>query len=72
MKKPMHYLDRAYCSLSVADGTGRGCCNTSCDRYVSRHVIAGAEKAKLPLGLADMRTSKCGFISDGDEPREAA
>lgn len=54
------YRDRAFCSLSRAE-----CVNTACDRYVSDTVLRLAEKANLPIGWADLQTSKCGY-----QPRE--
>jgi hypothetical protein len=54
------YRDRAHCSLSIGE-----CANTACDRYVSETVLRLAKKAKLPIGWADLKTSKCGYV-----PRE--
>lgn len=62
-----HFRDRAYCSRSGTD-VPRGlepCCRESCDRYVSETVQRLADKARLPIGYADLKTSKCGFV-----PRE--
>jgi hypothetical protein len=54
------YRDRVFCSLSRAE-----CVNTACDRYVDETVRRLADKAKLPIGWADLKTSKCGYV-----PRE--
>jgi hypothetical protein len=62
------YRDRAYCLRSSDDSIVLGrlsCANTACDRYVSETVRRLAEKAKLPIGWADLKTSKCGY-----QPRE--
>lgn len=62
----MIYRDRAYCTRSDLDVFGeRACHNTKCDRYVDATVERLAEKAKLPIGWADLMTSKCGYL-----PRE--
>lgn len=56
------YRDIAYCSRS---GVG-SCANTACPRFVDETVKRLAAKAKQPIGWADLKTSKCGFV-----PREA-
>lgn len=57
------FRDRAHC---VRSGTG-ACANTACDRFVDATVKRLAEKAQQPIGWADLKTSKCGFV-----PRENA
>ncbi len=60
------YRDRAYCRRSAAGAFGDfGCHNAKCDRYADAKVIEQAAKAKLPIGWADLKTSKCGY-----QPRE--
>jgi hypothetical protein len=60
------FRDRSYCTRSALDVFGeRGCHNTKCDRYVDETVERLAAKAKLPIGWADLKTSKCGYV-----PRE--
>jgi hypothetical protein len=60
------YRDRAHCTRSALDVFGeRGCHNTKCDRYADAKVIEQAAKANLPIGWADLQTSKCGYL-----PRE--
>lgn len=61
------YRDRAHCSRS-GEGIPAGldaCANTACDRFVTETVARLADEAKMPIGYADLRTSKCGFV-----PRE--
>lgn len=57
-----HFRDRAYCVRS-----GFKCTNTACDRYADETVVKLADKAKLPIGWADLMTSKCGY-----QPKEQA
>jgi hypothetical protein len=65
------YRDRAYCARSrdawanVPIGVPIDCVNRNCDRYADAKVIEQAAKAKLPIGWADLKTSKCGY-----QPRE--
>ena len=60
------YRDRAYCVRS-ADVEFRNfrCANAACDRFADAKVIEMARKAKQPIGWADLKTSKCGYL-----PRE--
>lgn len=62
------FRDRAHCLRSDAENVVAGftCANTACDRFVDATVERLAAKAKLPIGWADLKTSKCGFV-----PREA-
>jgi len=58
----IHFKGRAYCTRSVLDVfDNRGCWNSKCDRFVDDTVIDQAAKAKLPIGWADLMTSKCGY-----------
>lgn len=62
------YRDRAYCLRSRGEWTPHGvdeCGNRRCDRYADAKVIEQASKAGVPIGWADLMTSKCGFV-----PRE--
>ena len=57
-----HFLDKAFCVRSSFK-----CVNTACDRYADDALIKQAEKAKLPIGWADLKTSKCGYIPREEE-----
>lgn len=43
------------------------CLNESCDRFARAALVDTARKAKQPIGWADLRTERCGFV-----PREGA
>lgn len=65
------YRDRAFCILSTGDFRGQFACrNTACDRFITTAVEQGAHRQGLPIDMADLRTSKCGYTSG--KPREAA
>lgn len=61
------YRDRAFCARSrfeAPTGMSAFCANTTCDRYADAKVREMAAKAKFPIGWADLKTSKCGFVGD--------
>lgn len=65
------YRGRCYCVLSTSDFRGVPACrNTACDRFVTEAVEQAAHRQGLPIDMADLRTSKCGYTSG--EPLEAA
>lgn len=62
------FRDIAYCVRSRRESWCAGlqsCFNESCDRYADDTVKRLAAKAGQPIGWADLKTSKCGFV-----PRE--
>lgn len=70
----MIFRDRAFCLRSdpkYAPGKIAHCANESCDRFVGKKVRELASKAGIPIGWADLHTSKCGFqpLESTDEDR---
>lgn len=62
------YRDRAFCVRSAVDLFGNvGCINDKCDRFAGPKVLEMAAKARVPIGWADLHTSKCGFIPREEE-----
>jgi hypothetical protein len=62
-----YYRDRAYCIRSTGLGSkyeGGRCVNRDCDRQASAKVLELAGKAGVPIGWADLRTSRCGFVAE--------
>ena len=56
------FQGRAFCVRSAVDLFGNvGCINSQCDRYAGRKVRELASKAGVPIGWADLHTSKCGY-----------
>ena len=61
----MIFRDRAFCLRSdYAYGIGKieHCENAKCDRFAGPKVRELASEAGVPVGWADLWTSKCGFI----------
>lgn len=64
----MIFRDRAFCLRSdrkYAPGKIAHCANTSCDRFAGPKVRELASKAGVPIGWADLMTSKCGYKPEG-------
>ena len=60
----MIFRDRAFCLRSdrrYAPDKIAHCANTACDRFAGVKVLELASKAGVPIGWADLKTSKCGF-----------
>ena len=58
----MMFRDRAFCVRSAVDlFNKRGCTNTKCDRFAGPKVRELASEAGVPIGWADLHTSKCGY-----------
>lgn len=69
------FRDRAYCSRSRPDSWRMDqvrCMNTDCDRFAGPNILRMAAEAKAPIGWADLKTSKCGFVADEPELPDAA
>lgn len=70
MKAPGMFNGRAYCIRSrhvTVAGSQSDCLNEACDRFARAALVDTARKAKQPIGWADLKTERCGFV-----PREDA
>lgn len=59
------YRDRAFCIRSTglrSKFAGARCQNYGCDRQAGPKVLELASKARVPIGWADLQTSRCGFV----------
>lgn len=59
------FRDRCFCLRTRGDTVPHGmaeCANTQCDRFAGPEVLRLAERSRLPIGWADLLTSKCGFV----------
>lgn len=51
---------------------GERCVNRQCDRQAGPKVLELASEAGVPIGWADLQTSRCGFVSAETESQERA
>ena len=68
MKAPGMFNGRAYCVRSRHATTAMSqsdCLNEACDRFATAGLVDQARKMKTPIGWADLKTERCGFV-----PRE--
>ena len=69
------FQDRAFCIRSTGLASkyrGERCVNRQCDRQAGPKALEMASKAGVPIGWADLQTSRCGFVSAETESQERA
>lgn len=69
----MIFRDRAFCIRSTglrSKYVGDRCVHRECDRQAGPKVLELASKAGVPIGWADLRTSRCGFVAADAESQE--
>lgn len=70
-----YFRGRAFCIRSTglrSQYEGGRCVNRDCDRQASAKVLELAGKAGVPIGWADLMTTKCGFVGEGESSGDAA
>ena len=58
------FQGRAFCIRTTglrSKYDGARCHNSKCDRFAGPKVLELASKAGVPIGWADLKTSKCGY-----------
>ena len=66
------FRDRAYCVRTTglrSHYDGERCHNTKCDRFAGLEVLRLSAESKVPIGWADLKTSKCGFKPEKEAKR---
>ena len=69
------YQGRCFCVRSTglqSKYKGERCVNRQCDRQAGPKALEMASKAGVPIGWADLMTSRCGFVSADGESQERA